>query len=89
MDHLVRCVSCAHRCHLGVRMITNREALHIRQAVRELVRAEIAFENRVIVHAQARELRIAKARFTAVLDKLTEKERRIKKSDPAPIPTDF
>ena len=45
-------------------MITKREALQIRQAVRELVRAEIAFENRVIVHGvksgQARGLRIAK-----------------------------
>ena len=93
MDHLGHCVGRARRRHLGVRMITKREALNIRQAVRELVSAEIAFENRVIVHgvksAQARELRIAKARLTAVLDKLTEKERRIKKSDPAPIPTDF
>ena len=52
-------------------MITKREALHIRQAVRELVSAEIAFENRVIVHAQARELRIAKARLTSVLESLT------------------
>ena len=68
-------------------MITKREALKIRQAVRELVRAEIAFENRVIVHgvksAQARELRIAKARLTTVLTGLTEKERRVT----APKPT--
>lgn len=45
-------------------MITKREALQIRQAVRELVRAEIAFENRVIIRGaksgQARGLRIAK-----------------------------
>lgn len=77
-------------------MITKREALHIRQAVRELVRAEIAFENRSAIQliqggksAQARELRIAKARLTTVLAALTEKERKIKKSDPAPVPTGF
>ena len=68
-------------------MITKREALQIRQPVRELVRAEIAFENRVIVHGaksgQARGLRIAKGRLTTVLDKLTEKERRVT----APKPT--
>lgn len=72
-------------------MITKREALKIRQAVRELVRAELAFENRVIVHGvkspRARELRIAKARLTIVLDNLTEKERRV--TAPRHSPTDF
>ena len=70
-------------------MITKSEAVKIRQVVRELVEVEIAYANRVIVYpdkhsAQARELRIAKARLTAVLSGLTEKERRIsQRSDPA------
>jgi len=76
MVDLDRCIGPSRYPDCGARMISKREALQIRQAVRELVSAEIAYFNRVIIYPdknpkQARELRIAKARLTSVLESLT------------------